>query len=65
LIDTTTDSHLWSERYDRPLKAAVPGQQTEETSSVPTASWERTAIVDLHGVGRTVAGAASWSDPKS
>src|SRR4030095_4718178 len=20
LIDTTTDSHLWSERYDRPLK---------------------------------------------
>ena len=24
LIDTTTDRHLWSERYDRPFKTSLP-----------------------------------------
>jgi len=24
LVDATTDHHLWSERYDRPLKESLP-----------------------------------------
>jgi len=41
------------------LDAAVPGQLAGGSSSVPTESREESEVVDLQGVGRTDAGAAS------
>ena len=38
---------------------AVPGQLAGGSSSVPTESREESEVVDLQGVGRTDAGAAS------
>jgi transposase len=44
---------------DERIAAAVPGQLAGGMSSVPTESREESEVVDLQGVGRTDAGAAS------
>jgi hypothetical protein len=47
------------------VRAAVPGQEAEDTSSVPPERCEGVPSVDLCGVRRTTAGTASGGDSQS
>jgi len=54
-----TPSAWYRRSQRRTVCSAVPGQLAGGSSSVPTESREESEVVDLQGVGRTDAGAAS------